>query len=292
MVGTAADEQLNRCCTATSKLLNYFVHTIVFLLGALVTAMAIYILVSDFRRLFTEWRVWVGIAAGVVLIIVALIGCGATRKQNRFFLTAFLFLAGVVFALLCVIAIASSIYLRNLVSINKLNSPALNNLSGRDQSTYRFIRESYSFVYDEADCSGGVCAFTGSAFSCSPILCRSNDVAKTLNKWLNADRSSGITLASFQTCVALASQDLEFRGRASAASAWCGSNTSVIDAVGSWSLGILIALWVITAFVMFVCIANCILICGKKHRKRYGGGPQGLAYAQPVNGGGVQVVKV
>ncbi|EER04744.1 Tetraspanin-8, putative [Perkinsus marinus ATCC 50983] len=285
------------CCTATSKLINYFVNTIVFLLGALVTALAIYILVSDFKSLFTQWRIWVGVATGIVLIIVALLGCGATKNQDRCVLTAFLFLAGVVFALLCVIAIASSVYLSNLVSIGSLNSPALNNLSGRDLSTYRFIRDSYTLVYDDAECRGGVCGFTqgSSSLQCSPIFCKSRDVTKTLNKWLNTDRSSGITPASFQACLAESAEDSKTPMRSSA-SAWCGSNTSVINTLNRWSVGILIGLWVVTAFIMFVCIANCVLICGKD-RKGHGavtvdGNPQRLAYAQPVYGGDVQIVKV
>uniref|UniRef100_A0A7S3UL74 Tetraspanin n=1 Tax=Oxyrrhis marina TaxID=2969 RepID=A0A7S3UL74_OXYMA len=261
---------------------------------ALVTAVAIYLLVSDFNKLLREWWVWVGVAAGIVLIIAALLGCSATHKQNRFVLTAFLFLAGVVFTLLCITAIASTLYLSRVKAINELNSPQLNALTGRNQSTYRFLRQAYGEIYDTAECSGGIASFLSGKPSFTEIECKeSKAIAKTLNGWLNADDSSAITAVSFSICVVQAGLDDEFKGGIPAANAWCGSNTTVIKLVDRWSLGILIALWIITAFVLIVGIANCVLVSGNKKKGKVIAveKPQGVVYGQPVHGG-VQVVRV
>mmetsp|Transcript_3236 Transcript_3236/g.3760 ORF Transcript_3236/g.3760 Transcript_3236/m.3760 type:complete len:120 (+) Transcript_3236:1-360(+) len=110
--------------------------------------------------------------AGIVLIIAALLGCSATHKQNRFVLTAFLFLAGVVFTLLCITAIASTLYLSRVKAINELNSPQLNALTGRNQSTYRFLRQAYGEIYDTAECSGGIASFLSGKPSFTEIECK------------------------------------------------------------------------------------------------------------------------
>lgn len=275
------------CCTATSKLLNYFVMVVLFLVGALVIVVASLVLASDFRTLVRNWWLWVAVAAGIVIIIVSCLGCGATRKQNRFFLTLFLIVAGIVFALLCVAAIASSIYIGDVNAIARMNFAELNEVSGSEKQSYDFIRESYGDIYDDNECSGGQCQFpAGQVIACSRITCRSSSsLADTLNDWLREGvKNGGITPAAFSTCVSLATGDSSFRGGSSGASAWCGSSTRVLDVVDGWSLGILIGLWVITAFVFLICIGNCVLICGKKNRSQ-----QGVVVAKPVQSTAGQV---
>ncbi|KAF4713905.1 hypothetical protein FOZ63_011087 [Perkinsus olseni] len=268
------------CCTATSKLLNYLVLFVVFLVGVLVIVVSALVLASNFRTLVRDWWLWVAVAAGIVIIIVSLLGCSATKKQNRLFLSVFLIVLGIVFALLCVAAIASSIYIGNVNSISRMNFAQLNSLSRSDQQAYEFIRESYGDIYHDNKCSGGQCQFpAGQVVACSTITCEaSSDVAKTLNEWLrDGIAATGITSGAFSTCVAQAHNDTSFRAGNTGASAWCGSSTRVINLVERWSLGFLIGLWVITAFVFVVCLANCVLICGKKSQ-------QGVVVAKPVQG--------
>ncbi|KAF4670717.1 hypothetical protein FOL47_001866 [Perkinsus chesapeaki] len=268
------------CCTATSKLLNYLVMFVVFLVGALVLAVSIYVLASNFRHLLRDWWLWVAVASGIVIIIVSLLGCSATRKQNRCLLSVFLVVIGALFALLCVAAIASTIYMSNLNRIGDMNFNQLNTLTGSDRDTYDFIRQSYGSTYNTTKCSGGQCRFIGPAIACSAITCEtSSSVANTLNEWLSEGlKAPGITQQSFDTCVSLATSDTSFDGGQSGASAWCGSSTRVIGLINGWSLGMLIGLWVITAFILILCIANCVLICGKKRQQHQ----QGVVIAKPA----------
>ncbi|KAF4694685.1 hypothetical protein FOZ60_007197 [Perkinsus olseni] len=258
------------CCEASSHFLNYLAATIIFVLGGLLVAASIYLFVAYAgAQLIKQWPLWISLFVGAALLIVALVGCGATYKYNRCLLLSFLSFASLMLIVLIALSIAVTIYGDAIHSLGTLDTQQLLHVTGQEATAYSLVRSSYLGVYDQAHCSGGLCEFQGPNLVCSEVRCKVGKVGDVFYKWLRHG-PRGLTPELLAACL----HETAPHASTDAASAWCVSDTVIFEALGKWGLASLIALWVITVFVALLVISNTTVLCRNKRKRE--------VYAQAV----------
>ncbi|KAF4739084.1 hypothetical protein FOZ63_017819, partial [Perkinsus olseni] len=178
-------------------------------------------------QLMKQWPLWISLFVGVALLIVALVGCGATYKYNRCLLLCFLAFASLMLIVLIALSIAVTIYGDAIHSLGTADTQQLLHVTGQEATAYSSVRSFYLGVYDQAHCSGGVCEFQGPNLVCSEVSCKVGKVGDVFYKWLRHG-PRGLTPEVLAACL----RETAPHASTEAASAWCVSDTVIFEALG------------------------------------------------------------
>ncbi|KAF4653749.1 hypothetical protein FOZ61_008735 [Perkinsus olseni] len=264
------------CCNKFSKWVNYIFGGLVFLLGGLVVGVSVWYLFSEFSDLIETWWVWISLAAGVLLMILSLIGCCAARKQKRCILSCFWVLAVILFIAFLVGAIGSTIFFTLTDNLSKESYGGLNELESLELDAYKLIREGFAEIWRADNCQISCDQDLDSTVTCDPPVCDTDVVEDKMEDWLT-EGLTNVNTVDYDGCLVLTEDAAGYEESENAAASWCASNTAVISEVKEWTLGAMVGLWVVAVFTCMLAVANCVLVCSRKNR-RYNG-----PFAQSVN---------
>lgn len=256
------------CCTVFSKLVHYMMDTIIFLMGVGILAVSIYLLASNFEGFVDEWWVWLTLAGGIVLIIGGIMGFIGTKLGQKWLLALYAVLPGIMLAIIVAAAIAASVYLSYTNDLSE-KSPAELNVLDNGSNTYEVydhIRQAYGDLWKDKKCDVS-CEITSLAtIECGEVSCDDGTIEDWMNDWIE-DGAPRVSAPSFEACRILSLGADGIGLSISAATAWCASNTAVVDDVNDWTLGVMIALWVVAGVLLLLLIANCVLLKRKDSSK-------------------------
>ncbi|EER14514.1 Leukocyte surface antigen CD53, putative [Perkinsus marinus ATCC 50983] len=254
-------------CTGVSKFVHYLFDLTIFVVGALVLAFSIYLLASNYEGFVEKWWIWIAVFAGALLMIAAVIGCIGASLKTKWVLWVYGIIPALVLILFIIAAIGSSVNYSYTDRLADKSASELNSLD-TDSHTYEVydgIREVYGTLWNDQNCDVS-CTVNSLAFvECGEVTCDDGTVEGWMEDWIE-EASSGISGASFGRCLVLSIDADGIEGSESAATGWCASNTAVISDANDWTLGFMIAFWVISVFLVIVLIANCILISSRRKR--------------------------
>ncbi|KAF4670713.1 hypothetical protein FOL47_001862 [Perkinsus chesapeaki] len=252
-------------CSGCSKFVHYIFDTALFIVGAVIMSMSIYLVASNYNGFVEEWWAWVAIFAGVFLMVAAIIGCFAAHSKKKLILWLYEIIPFVVMVLFIIAAIGASVYFSYTDRLADKTAAELNSLD-TDSNTYDVyddIRQVYGTLWKDQQCNVNCTINNLAAIECTEVICDDGTVEDWMNDWIE-DASPGISASSFEVCRELSINAKGIEGSESATSGWCASNTAVISDANDWTLGFMITFWVLSGFLFIVLIANCILISRRK----------------------------
>ncbi|KAF4670712.1 hypothetical protein FOL47_001861 [Perkinsus chesapeaki] len=255
-------------CTGVSKFFHYIFDTFLFLVGAAVMAIGIYLVASNYEGFIEKWFLWVSIFAGALLMIFAIIGCVAASSQTKWVLWLYWIIPALVLVLFLVTAIGISVYFSYTDSLADKTAGQLNALDTGSTlyDVYDDMREGYGTLWEKQNCDVNCTINNLAAIECTEVICDDGTVEDWMNDWIE-DASPGISASSFEVCRELSINAKGIEGSESATSGWCASNIAVVSDINDWMLGFMIGLWIVVGFILLALVANCMLIIFRKKDK-------------------------
>ncbi|KAF4670716.1 hypothetical protein FOL47_001865 [Perkinsus chesapeaki] len=263
------------CFTVSLKLINYLISALLVLIGIALAITAIVGLATPNNEAFTASMIAVLVLC-VLIVIVGALGACATKKGNRILLGIFCCVAGILFVLCFLSALAGTTIMSQTHYLADLDNAGLN---GVDPDSvpggfYVLTRDAYAGFYSSQHCRGPSCRFVEGELRCPiPIQCDTNSLTKSLNDLLyTAIKRGNPTASSLSVCENDRGLDDPFYRQSGAVNAWCISRTAAMARVDGWTLGTGIVLWALTAFLLLISITNGLLACTLQRKSAIKGG--------------------